>query len=97
MWLQNIDKGWVEEYRFHPERRWRFDFALPEKKLAIEIDGGIWNAGRHSRGKGQINDMEKGNAAVCLGWQILHFEPRMISDGYAMRVVQWIHEQGGRA
>lgn len=24
---------WVEEYRFHPERRWRFDLALVANRL----------------------------------------------------------------
>jgi very-short-patch-repair endonuclease len=57
---------------------WRFDFAIPELKIAIEIDGGVWSGGRHSGGAGQIRDMEKGNAAVMLGWRVLHYTPQQI-------------------
>lgn len=72
---------WWAEWPFHPKRKWRFDFACPELKVAIEIDGGVWNssrgehAGRHSGGSGQIKDFEKMNAAVELGWVVLHYVP----------------------
>ena len=33
------------EYRFHPSREWLFDFAIPEVKVGIEVEGGIWNGG----------------------------------------------------
>lgn len=91
--LQQLDAGWVEEHRFHPERRWRFDFARPDIRLAIEIDGGIWTRGRHSRGTGQEKDMEKNNAAVALGWQILHFTPTQVGNGEAYRFVHYLHHR----
>jgi len=31
----------------------------PGTEIAIEIDGGVWTRGRHSRGVGQVADMEK--------------------------------------
>lgn len=65
----------VAEHRFHPVRRWRFDYALPEAKVAIEIDGGLWTYGRHNRAAGYIADMEKLNAAALLGWRVLRFTP----------------------
>jgi hypothetical protein len=40
------------EHRFHPVRRWRFDAAFPARKVAVELDGGIFAAGRHTRGAG---------------------------------------------
>lgn len=66
----------VKEHRFHPVRRWRFDYAFPEQKVAIEINGGIWKAGRHNRGQGYINDLEKLNNAAALGWLVLQFTPQ---------------------
>lgn len=66
----------VKEYKFHPTRRWRFDFAIPEYKIAIEIDGGVWTYGRHNRSAGYIADMEKMNAAASLGWIVLKFTPQ---------------------
>lgn len=65
----------VKEYKFHPTRKWRFDFAIPEYKIAIEIDGGVWNYGRHNRAQGYLADMKKFNAAASLGWIVLKFTP----------------------
>lgn len=65
----------VAEYRFHEDRKWRFDFAFPEQKIAIEIEGGLWNQGRHNRPASMIKDMEKYNEAAILGWRVLRFEP----------------------
>lgn len=65
----------VAEYRFHPVRRWRFDFAFPEYKIALEVDGGIWVRGRHNRGAGMQADMEKFNTAAGMGWRVLRATP----------------------
>lgn len=67
--------GAVPEFRFAPPRRWRFDWAWPEFKVALEVEGGAWTGGRHTRGKGFLNDMEKYNEAVCLGWRIIRVVP----------------------
>ncbi len=69
------------EYRFHPVRRWRFDAAWPEQKLAVEVMGGVWNGGRHARGAGYEQDAEKQNTAIGLGWRLLRFTPSMLKDG----------------
>ena len=63
----------VKEYMFHYTRKWRFDYAIPELKVAIEIDGGVLDYGRHNRPQGYINDMEKLNNAASLGWYVLRF------------------------
>lgn len=91
--LKQLDHRWVAEYRFHATRMWRFDVARPDIKLAVEIDGGCWVKGRHSRGKGQIEDMAKSNAAVIDGWQVLHFPPEQIADGTAYRVIHFLHHR----
>lgn len=64
-----------QEYKFHETRKWRFDFAFPNHKLAIEVEGAIWTNGRHTRGSGFVKDMEKYNNATQLGWRILRFTP----------------------
>lgn len=66
----------VREFRFHDTRRWRFDYAIPHLRLAIEIDGGVWHYGRHNRPAGYLADMEKFNAAAALGWVVLKFTPQ---------------------
>lgn len=63
------------EFRFDPTRRWRFDFAWPERKVALEVEGGAWTGGRHTRGKGFLADIEKYNRAACLGWVLLRCTP----------------------
>lgn len=66
-------------------RQWRFDWCFD--RLAVEQVGGVWTRGRHSRGKGQIGDMEKHNAAVMLGYQILYFTPDQMADGTAIDTI----------
>lgn len=61
------------EYRFHPVRKWRFDFAWPAQKLAVEVDGGAFSKGGHSRAIPQAGDNDKTNAAILLGWRVLKF------------------------
>lgn len=63
------------EHRFSPPRRWRFDYAIPSLMIAIEIEGGAFTQGRHTRGGGFINDMEKYNAAIEMGWSLLRYTP----------------------
>ncbi|OGT23778.1 MAG: hypothetical protein A2W47_04320 [Gammaproteobacteria bacterium RIFCSPHIGHO2_12_38_15] len=65
------------EYRFC-ERKWRFDFAWPEKKVAVECEGGLYSGGRHVRGTGFLADMEKYNKAVLLGWKVLRYSPEQM-------------------
>lgn len=75
------------EYKFHPTRRWRFDFAWPEKKLAVEIEGGTWQIGRHQRAGGFSADCEKYNQAALLGWRTLRFTTAMVTEGTAIDAV----------
>ena len=80
----------LREYKFHPKRRWRFDFAIESCKVAIECEGGIWSRGRHTRGKGYEADCEKYNEAVCMGWKILRVTQAQIKSGEALKWVQQI-------
>lgn len=65
----------VTEFQFEPARRWRFDYAWPEAKVALEVEGGIWTGGRHTSAKGFSRDMAKYNHAVTLGWGVLRVAP----------------------
>jgi len=68
--------GFETEYSFHPIRRWRFDYAWPTHKVALEVEGGIWTRGAHGRPTGIVRDIEKYNEAARLGWLILRVEPK---------------------
>lgn len=65
----------VKEYRFHPNRLWRFDYAIPEHKIALEVEGGVWTDGRHVRAQGFLGDMEKYNTATLMGWRVFRTTP----------------------
>lgn len=76
------------EYRFHATRRWRFDFAWPDRKVALEVEGGVFIQGRHSRGVGMVKDMEKYGEAAVQGWRVLRVTPKQVIDGTALRLVE---------
>lgn len=82
-----------KEFRFAPPRKWRFDFAWPAQKVAAEVEGGIWVRGRHTRGKGFLNDMEKYNEAGRLGWRVFRFSVQQYEawelHRFIARVAEW--------
>ncbi len=78
----------IREYRFAPPRRWRFDYAWPAQRIALEIEGGVWTGGRHVRGKGYVSDCEKYSEAALLGWRVLRVTPAQIKDGRALALVE---------
>lgn len=78
----------AKEYRFDPIRRWRLDFAWPDLKLAVEIEGGVWSGGRHVRGAGFLGDIEKHNALAMGGWCLLRFDGGAVRSGSACEQVR---------
>lgn len=76
------------EYRFHDTRRWRFDFAWPVIKLAVEIEGGTYAKGRHTRPMGFQGDCEKYNQATICGWRVLRFTARDVKSGEGVEVLR---------
>jgi hypothetical protein len=79
----------VREYRFHPPRLWRFDYAWPALKVALEQEGGAFTNGRHTRGTGFVHDLEKYNTAILDGWKVFRVTPQQIRSG---DVLQWIQQ-----
>ena len=71
----------VIELLFHHKRKWRFDYAWEEQKLALEVHGGIHSGGRHTRGRGFVEDRAKMNEATLLGWTVLEVTPEHIKSG----------------
>lgn len=79
----------VKEYKFHDTRRWRFDYAFPAYKVAVEVDGGIWTGGRHINPAGYINDLEKLNTAASMGWLVLRITT---ADRFASKTYDLIQQ-----
>ena len=87
------------EYRFHPKRRWQFDFAWPGAMLALEVEGGVhMRRARHTSGVGFTGDCEKYNEALVEGWRVLRVTGEQVSSGAAL---DWVRRalgvQGGEA
>ena len=80
--------GYVTEHRFHPVRKWRFDFAWLDKSIAVEIEGGTWSRGRHTRGSGFELDCEKYNEAAAIGWTVFRFTGKMVKSGNAIQLLK---------
>ena len=83
----------VEQFRFAPPRKWRFDGAYPDRMIAYEIDGATHSGGRHVRGSGVEVDCLKMSTAAMLGFRVMRFTGRMVEDGTALALVRAILEQ----
>lgn len=90
--LKQIFGECEREYRFHPTRKFRFDYAIPSKKIAIEQEGGAWTNGRHTRGKGYISDMEKYNLATSMGWRVLRFTPDQMMTTETINLIKKVYD-----
>ena len=64
---------YVEEFEFHPSRKFRFDWAIPTLKIAIEYEGVFSKKSRHTTVSGYTEDCNKYNEAVKLGWRVLRY------------------------
>lgn len=87
----------VTEHQFHPTRNWRFDFAHLQTKVAIEIEGGHWSGGRHTRGAGFEKDCEKYLAAAVQGWVVIRLTGRMAKTATVIEAIsELIRQRQGR-
>ena len=95
--------GYVCEYAFKEGRRWRFDFAFPDLKIAVEIHGAINDfqfkrgkfkkvRGDHLRKEGYTNDRAKVNEAIILGWKVIELTPDQLYQGAGIRWLKQLLE-----
>ncbi|MCL1123413.1 hypothetical protein [Shewanella surugensis] len=77
------------EVMFHPKRKWRFDFAWPQWKIALEVHGGVFKNGRHTRGTGFTEDRVKMNSAQLLGWIVIEATTEQVKNGL---MVTWVND-----
>lgn len=85
----------VRQFQFTPPRKWKFDLAWPAYRIAVELEGGVYSGGRHTRGSGFEKDCEKYNVATLQGWRLLRFTTRMLMDNptKAIQQIQTILDQ----
>lgn len=77
-----------QEYVFCETRKYRLDLAFPSQKVGIEIEGGLWAAGAHSRPIGILRDMEKANLLVLSGWRVLRYTTAQVKNGEAIEGIK---------
>lgn len=72
--LKEMGVRMLVEFQFDLKRRFRFDFALPDHRIAIEYEG-IFGGGksRHTTVTGYTKDTEKYNLAAVNGWRVLRY------------------------
>ena len=75
----------VREYKFDKKRGWRFDFAFPSVKVAIECEGLTYTGGRHQRPEGYSNDCEKYNEAAIQDWKVFRFTQAFMMDSACLK------------
>ena len=89
----------IPQYRFAMAlgRKWTADFAWPDLKLLLEVDGGIFRrgGGAHSHPTSIIRDMAKQNDATLLGWRVLRFTTDEIKSGHALRFLECVMDPRG--
>jgi len=90
--LNSMNIKFTTEYRFCDTRRWRADYYLPDYMTLVEIEGGAWVNGRHTRPYGYENDCEKYNKATLMGFKVIRFTTTMINKrpGYVVGVLREI-------
>lgn len=76
------------EHLFMATRKWRFDRAWPEQRVAVELEGGVWSNGRHTRPAGYEADCAKYNAATALGWRVFRFTTKMLDTDPYLCIMQ---------
>jgi very-short-patch-repair endonuclease len=79
-----------KEFRFHPVRKWRADFAHLPSRTLVEIEGGIYVNGRHNRGAGFAADLEKYLEASLAGWRVVRLGPNELTTAHIERLVSLV-------
>ena len=91
--LQTAEIYFEREFKFHPTRKWRADFKIEGWSLLVEIEGGTWVGGRHTRPLGFQNDIVKYNEMMLAGYRLLRGTPADVTSG---RLLAWVKRGIGR-
>lgn len=75
-----------------PNRRFRFDWAWPRQKVALEVEGAVWTGGRHTHPTGFTRDMEKYNLAAMNGWIVVRCEPKNLCTAATITMIKTVIE-----
>lgn len=88
--------SFLREFKFSTERDWRFDFAWPDARVAVEIEGGTKGRSRHTQHAGFKDDCVKYNTAAMWGWCVIRLTPDMVDDGWILLIKSAVEGRTGR-
>ena len=88
LFAKHLDRWQLRAIGQERPRLWAIDWAFLDARIGIEVEGGFFMQGRHSRGAGTVKDMEKYNTLALLGWRLLRVTPRDIASGAALRLIE---------
>ncbi len=91
--LTQLGIEFEREFRFDKVRRWRADYLLKGillhgMEILIEIEGQVYQAGRHTRGQGYEQDCTKYNHAALGGYIVLRFSTGQVLKGIAAKFIR---------
>lgn len=87
--LNALKISFTREFKFHPQRKWQADFRIDDMPILVEVEGGVFSNGRHTRGEGYTKDCEKYSAAAVNGWYVIRGTTAQIKEGL---VIKWIED-----
>ncbi len=76
------------DYRFHPTRKWEFDWCWEDRKIVLEVEGAVWVGGRHTNPIGFLKDIEKYNEAALMGYFVFRCTPDDIISGKIITLLE---------
>jgi very-short-patch-repair endonuclease len=86
---RGLMEGCERQYKFHPTRKWAADFAWPDTKVILEVNGGTYLQGAHSRGSRQRKDYEKWTSISLMGWRLILVDTVDVRKGiHVIRVLE---------
>lgn len=77
------------ELKLIPGRKFQSDFVWQAARLIVEVEGGTYNGGRHTRGKGFESDAFKYNTLTLMGWKVIRVTAAHIKSGEALQWIEW--------
>jgi hypothetical protein len=89
-WVRNNGPDLDREFQFDEDRKWRADYKVVDKMVLIELEGGVYSGGRHTRAQGFIEDCMKYNKAAMLGYTVYRIPTGCATDNYVGEIIKGI-------
>ena len=92
MQLKAVGIDCVRQHLYVPGRKFRADFCLPERRILVACDGGVYNRRAHGSVSGILADIARQNFASINGYFVIRVTPQMVNDGTALKLIEGILE-----